>query len=196
MKTEAIALYQQLYESIPQAELVSALELSDDPRCEALLAAITDPQYTNKRFAVICRAANIQPRAAMQAIQEMYRSESALRIARGLPEIADAVVKAAVGPKVPCGDCGTTGEVIFRESGKDTLIPCPNCGGNGSIQLPGSLDHQKLAMEAAGVLQKGGNVVVPVQVNVGAPDITNWTRDTDAVFEGRTVNITPKDTNQ
>jgi hypothetical protein len=117
--------------------------------------------------------------------------EARLRLSQSLSDIVQSVADAAVPQIMPCPRCKATGRTGKGE--KET--ECPKCDGIGQVLRPADKESQKMALEMGELLNqrvpliaqqfnsyKGGGA------DAGAPDMTDWTRSTDPLFEehGRT----------
>lgn len=143
--------------------LIDTLSLSHDPDTDYLLGLIADPRHDDKSLSVLCDMGNITPGQLLR----LYRDAKIARaqvlaldaVAKDLPAIATDVTRRAQNHYRLCAECRGTGSVKDKLG---TVLPCAGCDGAGQVLAEASLDHQKLALDLAGLLSKGSGPTVNV----------------------------------
>jgi len=152
-----------------RANLVGVLENQNrDTKQDILFRLISDPARKNDSLVTLCHQAGVTTNEILgmfrDAVVAKSMVEAQMTLAERLGNIAMDVAQKAVDHTKPCR-CAVLSEIGEADP------ECPSCGGRGEVYLEGSLDHAKVAMEAAGLTHKGGGVNVNVQqnnVNAGA----------------------------
>lgn len=146
----------------------------DDEGYDLLLGAIADPRNDHKPLATLLDESGFTPGDLIK----LYRSAAVARaqvlaiheVAAEVPGVTRDVMRRAQNHYRLCEDChgagdawepvkDAAGKIIDRQKG-----PCKGCDGAGQILVDASLDHQKLALDLAGLLQKAGPATL-VQVD-------------------------------
>lgn len=187
-------IVQKIYESIPDGEVIEALQHSSDPKAVHLLRIMHDPAFDEVSFAVKCREAGMQPEKVWQMVISLHKLDGDIRVARRIPQIMESIANEAIPQTIDCPKCKGVGTVPNKEDGRDD---CPHCGGLGQLLIPADNDARKMALEAAGVIGQRGPLIDARSVHmggggssggdVGAPDMTDWSRSTDHLFEERSA---------
>jgi hypothetical protein len=182
------AALQRVFETVPRDEIIQALVDSGDNKAVQLAERLSDGAHSRTNLARHCAKVGILPKDVWTILIETRKLATRLRISERLPEVAEAVIDAAVASEIACPAC-------FNAK---LDSPCTYCGGAGRVTRPGDKDAQKMALEIAEMLGKQGPLVAnqynfggkgPVQVNIDVPDMSDWSRSTDKVFEEATGEI-------
>lgn len=136
-----------------------------DPKQLHFLRLLGDPARANDKVAVIARDAGLLPTQVIT----LFRSASAAKahalamanFEAALPAVARDVAEKSVDSEVICPDC--RGDAANIAEGD-----CPTCRGLGTILRPSDIDHQKLLLEATGVVKKGGGIAIQNIQSMGA----------------------------
>lgn len=174
---------------------LSAANLTPD--LEYVVGLIADPRNDTKTLARICSMADITVGKFLSLMGEVKMSRAILdaqdRVARLLPEVAEDLMKRSVPYTVECSGCMGTGNVMVIKRGQNVggggtpeepdEVPCPECRGRGELSRQPDFERQKIALEMAGMIKRGGGVQVGVQVNTPGliPPLT-----TSSKFRGAT----------
>lgn len=139
----------------------------DDDGYDLLLGAIADPRNDHKPLATLLDESGFTPGDLLK----LYRSATVARaqvlaiheVAAEVPHVTRDVMRRAQNHYRLCPHCANTGQVwepILDAKGKPTgdrqKVVCEACEGTGQVLAEASLDHQKLALDMAGMLQKAG----------------------------------------
>ena len=198
-----------LFGRLDRTEIIEALsraEIEQDVNMKRLCAMLQDPAYEDLDWPALCRASGVAPRDLLRSIAEAYVAEGEFRAARQIPAVMEQVAKAAIDEITDCMACGGEGLVtVFVEAEDESLVErrvrCQSDGCvRGKVKVPGSLLAARLAMESVGVLGGKPGFVLNQQFNGGGtgprrgngnggdpsvPDMSDWSRNTDAVLEER-----------
>lgn len=172
-----------------------------------LCVMLEDSAYADLEWPALCRASGVAPRDLLRSIAEAYVAEGELRAARQIPAVMEQVAKAAIDEITDCMACNGEGLVtVFVEAEDESLVErrvrCQSDGCvRGKVKVPGSLLAARLALESVGVLGGKTGFVLNQQFNGGGPgprrggqpdpnaanvpDMSDWSRNTDAVLEER-----------
>lgn len=193
---------ERIYKSLPGEDIAEALEHSSDPRMLKLLDIMNDSSYSKHSFALKCRNANLNPADVWSAVIQFHKLDGELRVARRIPQMLESIADDAIPRVLKCGAPGCKdGQVTKNVKGQQVTADCPKCSGHGQILVEADNDARKMALEVSGMIGQKGPLVDARQVhlsqtNVQLPDLSDWTRATDDVFEERgarpkPVNVTP-----
>lgn len=186
------AAMQKVFEAIPREEILGALLDSGDERALRLAERLSDDKLEKTNFAIHCYAVHIAPKDVWNLLIDNRKLAVRLNLSERLDGIVQAVAAAAVPTVVLCPKCKGLKTVKTKDS---EYQECPKCDGIGEILRPADKESQKMALEMGELL----GVKVPLvaqQFNymggkggpeVGAPDMTDWTRSTDKIFEEHNV---------
>lgn len=188
-KREANAV-QRIFDTIPRDEIVLTLMESGDPQAISLAERMSDEKHRNKPLALLCFEVKMLPKTVWKLLIDSRRLEASIRLSSRLGEIVEAVADASLPQILDCPKCHGNQTVPGKKEG-DPAVVCPMCNGVGSVVKPPDKDSQKMALEMGEMLnlkvpliaqqfnsyQKGGSA------DAGAPDMSDWTRSTDAIFE-------------
>lgn len=184
---------QRIFDTIPRDEIVLTLMESGDQRAISLAERMSDDMHRNRPLAALCFEAKILPKEVWKLLIDSRRLEASIRLSSRLSEIVEAVADASIPQILECPKCHGNQSVPGKKEG-DPSVTCPLCSGVGSVVKPPDKDSQKMALEMGEML----NLKVPLiaqQFNtygkggsseMGAPDMSDWTRSTDAIFEEHT----------
>lgn len=144
-----------------RAGVVDALLLADlSPKQQHFLALLMDPRRERDSMATICADAAVSPRELL----DLFRSASFAKahaialnyVAEKSLDVAKDVVGKSIDQHIECPECRGV---------KVEGSTCPKCKGKGTIFRESDVDRQKMALEVAGLLKKGGGVNIAVQQN-------------------------------
>lgn len=151
-----------------RANLVHAfLAAPPDPDRDLLLGLIADPRNDHRALASLCEEAGLTAgellRLYKQAAVATAQVLAIHEVAAAAPAVTADVMRRAQNHYRLCSACAATGQVwepILDAKGKPTgdrqKVVCGLCEGSGQVLAEASLDHQKLALDMAGMLQKAG----------------------------------------
>lgn len=188
-KREANAV-QRIFDTIPRDEIILTLMESGDPQAISLAERMSDEKHRDRPLALLCFEAKILPKTVWKLLIDSRRLEASIRLSSRLGEIVEAVADASLPQILECPKCNGRQTVPGKKEGSPD-VTCPLCSGVGSVVKPPDKDSQKMALEMGEMLnlkvpliaqqfnsyQKGGSQ------DAGAPDMSDWTRSTDAIFE-------------
>jgi hypothetical protein len=135
---------------------------SDVPEVDELLRLIVDPRYKDVSLRQLCTHAGLTVvdlfTAYRKAIVVKTQLLSYQIVSQRIEAVVLDVMQRAAPFKIPCYACGATGETTDPEAPTGPKIVCAQCAGHKELlQLP-DLDRQKLALELAQLVQKGGGI--------------------------------------
>jgi len=169
-----------------------ALLLSDDPKIQAVARALLNLNHSNKplRQIIETHAPTLTIGALLKAYGKGRADESyaaALnKIADGLPETVDHLMKTSVPHEVECPKC--SGRKVVPEGPKQSCAECPGltcqtcrglgvyladvycdrCRGTGTVKATPDTERMKLALQVGGLVGSGGVQITNNQVNLTA----------------------------
>lgn len=155
-------------------EIVGMLTLAPlNPDLRYILGLLGDPRYKAKSLAEICALGNILPGELMKHLSQAALLRGRVlahhKIGAGIAAVVeDVVAKAAPYEGICNGPCQGTGSIVQNPTAENPNPgpePCPVCRGQGKLIYPAQEDKQKLAIEMAGLLPKGGGLQI-VNANV------------------------------
>lgn len=181
--------------------LVGMLTLAPlTPDLEYILGMLGDPASAGRSLAEICAQGNILPGELLQQLGSaaMLRGKvlAAQQIARGVAAVAADVMRRAAPYEEPCYQCQGTGTITPDPTAQvpnPAPGPCELCKGCGRLLHQPDLDRQKLAIEMAQLLPKGGainiqnnNIAAGGAASGGGPlgSLANLHALTDALLYG------------
>jgi len=180
------------YKEVKLPELKQALEVSNDPRYNMLLAAINNPRLNGCSFAELCRKCRMSIQDVVDVWRNHLKSQGLVRMMGHMPDIMEDVAIDSKSKYVTCNDCQGKGVLYGREVNKIKDPICPACHGDGTIRLLGDKDARLLAFETVG-LKKGGGVGFVNVVNVnkgGVPSIEDQVANVDKIFDAEYETVT------
>lgn len=156
--------------------LLTLAPLNDDLRY--VLGLLGDPRHERLSLAAICAKGNILPSELLKHLgaAALLRGKTlALQhIGHGIAAVAKDVVERAAPYRVACKTCMVDGVSTGRlvddptpEQPNPAPYPCTTCQGALFVVMLPDLDRQKLAIELAGMVQKGGGLNIALQQNLG-----------------------------
>lgn len=142
--------------------LVETLELAgSSPDVQKVLELLADPRYERMSLARICALAGLTVADFFAAFRtarlQRAQIEAIELVAQGLAPVVADVMRRAAPYDVACTACRGTGSV---STGDAPSVPCETCHGKGAILEEPDLDRQKLALELAELLKKGGGLTI------------------------------------
>ena len=148
------------------AELITSPDLT--PAIQRVLTLIYDPRFDREPLGHLCAKAGVSPGEFFASFRDATLAKAnvqAMRqIAEALPKLTADLLVQSVGHDERCEDC--QGEKTIRvtvadKQGRKRQVdqPCSACRGKGTVWVKGNLEVQKIALELAGLLRKGGGGV-------------------------------------
>lgn len=184
---------ENFYKEVELPELKQALELSNDPKYQLLLAALNDPRFSNCSFSTLCRKC----RMSLQDVVEIWRShlqvKGIVKMMVHMPSVMEDVAIDSKSKMVTCNVCQGVGKLRGKEVNMKHDPICPECHGDGVVRLLGDKDARLLAFETVG-LKKGAGItnIVNVDNRQGAPSMEDQIADVDKIFDVEYTDLTPK----
>lgn len=148
--------------------VVEALEIaSDQPEVDLVLSLLADPRYANWSLRRLCQNAGLTIHEFFQAFRKasLVRAQIAAtqRIADGIVPVVEDVMRRAAPYEITCAACAGTGSFTPDPSKKvpnPSPEPCKACRAQGKLIIEPELDRQKLALELADLVKKGGGIAI------------------------------------
>lgn len=177
--------------------LVDTLFAADpDDDLAGVIGVIADPRMDARKLKDICRAAGITVGALMEAYKRGQYAQMQVQVVRAIAEKTPAIVADVLTRSTPhyldCQVCGGSGSVTDLGKPDDPPKPCTVCRATGQVLEQPSLDRQKISLEMAGVLRKGGPQVVinqrtnlPATADVSPMGLVALLKSTDKLLYGR-----------
>lgn len=182
------------------------LAVLDDPiyrRTAATGGTATGGTASGVNMSACIRAAGMSVPEVLKAIMSMHSADADLRVARRLPDIMEQMAAESAPRLVPCPQCQESARSVDEAVANvtadvltdATAVRCRRCRNRGVIIQDADNDVRKMLLEAAGKLGVRGPLVDARSVtlvngrnarDVGAPDMTDWSRTTDTAFEAAT----------
>lgn len=179
------AAIQRVYEQIPQEEVIQALIDTGNDKAIQLAERLSDSKLSRMDLARHCAKVGMIPKEVWTILTESRRLALRLHLSEAVVPVVDAVIDQSVAKVIDCLKCKGTGKV----QSADIEIDCTVCYGTGSIVRPADRESQKMALELGELLNQKVPMIAQ-QFNTfgrtsdaGAPDMTDWTRTTDSLFE-------------
>lgn len=157
-----------------RAELVGMLTLAPlTPDLRYVLGMLGDPNQRTASLAEICARGNILPgdllRHLASAVMLKGKLKASQKIAAGIAAVTEDVMRRAAPYEAPCnGGCQGTGTITpdpTPAAPNPSPGPCELCQGTGRLVYSPDLERQKLAIDMAQLLPKGGIQIGLNQVN-------------------------------
>jgi len=162
-------------------QLLALLALAPlTPDLRYVLGLLGDPAHDHRSLASICADGNILPgdllkhlgAAALHRGQVLARQ----RIGESIPAVVEDVMRRAAPYEEACGTCmvagAATGQVTPDPTPTDPNPQpqiCPDCKGSLKILYMPSLDRQRVAIDLAHLVERGGGISITNQnLNLGA----------------------------
>jgi hypothetical protein len=186
---------QQVFDTVPREEIIGALLDSGLPKAVNLAERLSDGAFDRTGLAKHCAAVDLLPRDVWNILIDTRKLSAKLAISEKLVEIANSVAEAAVTRVVTCGRCKGEGYLPGKKK-DDPPTECTNCWGSRQIVIEGDLDRQKMALEMGELLNQKVPLIAQQfnsykggagGVELGVPDMGDWVRSSDGVFEESTA---------
>lgn len=149
---------------------------AESPDVQAVLRIIADPHYDRWTLARICQKAGITPWQLFSAFKSAAIARAhvlaLLEGANRTPQVTKEIFDSAVKHEETCTACNGLGTIVSEPTKKDPNPPpatCLHCNGVGTLWVPGSLEHQKLALDLVGLVKKSGGVQIAVPITNNLP---------------------------
>jgi len=148
-----------------RAELVGMLTLAPlTPDLRYVLGMLGDPAQKGASLAEICARGNILPgdllRHLASAVMLKGKLKASQKIADGITAVTADIMRRAAPYEAPCnGGCQGIGTITADPTPaapNPTPQPCEVCQGTGRLVYSPDLERQKLAIDMAQLLPKGG----------------------------------------
>jgi hypothetical protein len=150
------------------------------PDLEDLLGMLGDERrYPNESLATLCAQAHVLPGDLIQMLTSAAllqgKVRAAQKVGQGIAAVAQDVVRRAAPYVEPCYACMVNGVSTGTYTPEPTTntpnpspVPCETCKGSKELLHQPDLDRQKLALEMAQLLPKGGGLsITNQQLNIG-----------------------------
>jgi len=148
-----------------RTQLVGMLTLAPlTPDLRYVLGMLGDPNQRTASLAEICARGNILPgdllRHLASAVMLKGKLKASQKIAAGIAAVTEDVMRRAAPYEAPCnGGCQGTGTITPEPTPaapNPSPGPCEVCQGTGRLIYSPDLERQKLAIDMAQLLPKGG----------------------------------------
>ena len=154
-----------------RSALLSALEIgSRHAAVDQVLDLLADPRYQSRSLRWICTQAGITAADLFAAFRTAKLAEAQIkattRIAERIGPIVDDLLTRAAPYEGTCEECGGKGTITLRPTKKDPdpqPQTCDLCRGSGRQIILPDLERQKVALELADLLKKGGGISITQQ---------------------------------
>jgi len=163
-------------------KLIAALITSPDltPTIQKVLELVYDPRFGRYPLGRLCASAGILPGEFFAAVRDALQATSNMlvldHVSTALPNLTLEMLKQAVDHDEICDLCSGTTTITVpaprrkgQAPGEPTIESCPTCHGKGVIKVRANLEVQKLALELAGLLKKGGGLSITQQQAIVQP---------------------------
>lgn len=163
--------YQRLVESIGEDELQEALALSTEDKFQLMLGKLAG---SKQGIVAVAKSCGIKQYELADLMRKSAQQKALLKMAEGLPAVAEDLVYDALSKTGNCPRCDGYGEIPDERAmiggDPEQLIyrQCPECGGQKTRDIVGDAESRKLLMEAAGITNKKGPLVA-INQNFGMP---------------------------
>lgn len=186
---------ESFYKEVKMPDIKQALEVSNDPRYNMLLAAINNPRFVNCSFAELCRKCRMSIQDVVEIWRNHLKTQGIVRMMGHMPDIMEDVAVDGKSRTVTCYMCQGIGKLEGQEVNKVKNPICPECHGDGIVRLKGDKDARMLAFETVG-LRKSGTAINNVNMlnfNKGLPSMEDQISDIDHVFDVQATDITEEE---
>jgi hypothetical protein len=193
-----------LFAEIPRSEIVQLLLRSASPTDVHLLALanlLSDRDHGTDDWSSLCRLASMSPKQLFDVVIEGYFSEGGLRAARRLPSLVEHWLDLGMDRTADCAACDGAGftSVTDQRTGVEKKVICKLCK-KGKVLVPANLAAAELALNSVGFGRRGPSTAIQINNqgsggsngrlqlthgDLGVPDMADWSRKTDDVFEER-----------
>lgn len=145
------------------------------PDLKYVLGMLGDPEHQGLSLAAICAKGGILPGDLLKHLASAALLRGKVRasqaIAKGIGAVAEDVMRRAAPYEDACHGCRGVG-TITPEPGPAVPNPspemCETCLGTGRLMYQPDLERQKIAIEMAQLLPKGGGLNIAMQQNVAS----------------------------
>jgi hypothetical protein len=134
---------------------------------EYFLGLLGDPHNEQKSLAEICALAEILPGELLHKLHAsatmLGKVRTAHQVTQGLQPVVADLLRRAAPYEEACHDCMETGSVTPEPTTTNmnpSPGPCETCKGSGRLRYSPDLDRQKLVLELAQTLPKGGGLQI------------------------------------
>jgi len=170
--------FRELERTVPPEELYGSLAASSDPRCQTLMALMSDVRFREDSLPVLARRAALSYAEVLRIITSHRLGQGLLAMSTHVPAVLEDAGIDAKAKLVPCRQCQGSGklaaETIKAEDGEITVgveAACWVCEGAGKLRKPGDTDARKIVFETMGLTGKGSAVNVNVATTVQMPSV-------------------------
>lgn len=150
-----------------------------DESRDRLLGLLADPRNDNRSLHTIIGELDITGGEVLALYRSAVTAKAQVlaihEVAQQLPHVSRDVMRRAQNHTKFCPDCRGTGQVwrTVPDTSTRAQQACEGCNGTGDILSDASLDHQKLALDLAGLVSKGSAPLVQIDnssrtIQVGA----------------------------
>lgn len=139
-----------------------------------LLGVLGDPASEGQSLAELCALANVLPSdlctqltAAARRVGQVHAAQV---VAAGTRAVVEDIMRRAAPYEDSCTGCQGVGSRTAEPTAAQpnpSPEPCPTCRGIGRLLFTPDLERQKLAVELAQLLPKGGGLNIALQQNNG-----------------------------
>ena len=160
-----------------RAELVGLLTLAPlTPDLKYVLGLLGDPRNSAKSLAQICALGNVLPGELLtkMAAAALLRGkvQASQIIGNGIAGVTEDLMRRAAPYEGTCSACQGVGSITPEPTTNQpnpSPAPCDTCRGGGKLVYLPDLERQRLAIEMAQLLPKGGGLQILNQnVQAGA----------------------------
>lgn len=184
------AAAQRIFDSIPRDDMIAALLDDGSDKAVKLAERLADRDFSRQSFALQCAAIGWSVKDAWGVLIASRKTEAAVRIANRLGEVVEAMITESLPQPIACTRC--VSGIEPKRKPDDPDVTCRACGGTSTILQPPDNDVRKMVLEMAGMLNQKVPLIAQ-QFNrfdhpsgaVGVPDMADWSRSSDDVFEER-----------
>ena len=174
---------ESFYKEVKLPELKMALEVSNDPRYNMLLAAINNPRLHSCSFSELCRKCRMSIQDVVEVWRNHMKTQGIVRIMGHMPDIMEDVAIDSRSRIVICDQCQGEGKLIGQTTNRIQDPICPACHGDGKLRLGGDKDARLLAFETVGLKKGSVGQVNVLNVNKNVPSIEDQIANIDQIFE-------------
>jgi len=174
---------ENFYKEVKMPELKQALEVSNDPRYNMLLAAINNPRFNNCSFAELCRKCRMSIQDVVDLWRNHLKTKGIVRMMGHLPDIMEDVAVDSKSRMVTCDKCQGEGKLYGQTINRVEDPICPDCHGDGVIRVQGDKDARLLTFETVGLRKGSVGQVNVLNVNKGIPSMEDQIASLDKVFD-------------
>ena len=148
--------------------LIAALaHAPSSPTTDDLYGLLADPAHASTSLAELCAQADVPPGTLLKTfnLAELTRAQAvALRqMTRRLPGVIEDLATRAGPHTILCDACEGRGASTPDPTPTDPNpgpIPCDLCRGTGQLTRSGDLERQRIVVEMAGLVKRGGGLQI------------------------------------